>query len=71
MSGPVPEADPLASLLSLIFQQEELGVLHALKRLQNVVDSGMGPYFIKHLRAFLFWKGISGLNFPCFLFYAC
>jgi len=22
-------------------------------------------------KAVLFWKGISGLKFPCFLFYAC
>jgi len=24
-----------------------------------------------HGKPILFWKGISGLKFPCFLFYAC
>jgi len=24
-----------------------------------------------HGKPVLFWKGISGLKFPCFLFYAC
>jgi len=30
------------------------------------------PYWLAvHGKPVLFWKGISGLKFPCFLFYAC